>query len=627
MTVCDSLEDLIIIIAEHDSVSAQHISSLLKDSRFSDIRHASSGQKIYDILRPFHDQPEKIGLIVLNQDLPDCNLIELSQSLCGATDGIAIPFVILRSSDSNHNNSAIDQYLASVGHSLIYQMASPVEPQTLILSINFLLQLKQERFLRHQQEEQLINELASKNIIEAKLKFLVAHDELTGLFNRNSFDRQLRLIMNLSNKLKKEGALLFIDVDRFSMINELEGFDVGDRLLVELTILIRKLVPPSSLFARIGADEFCLFLENKTQKQAAIMAETIRTTVDNFRFFTGEICYSASVSIGITALDNSSPAKHPGEMILHARQACNFAKINGRDKIRVYNAEDIGIKERRRDIYWVPIIRKALRNNDLFLMFQPVVQLDNGDISHYEVLVRMRGDDGQTITPDQFIPVAERMGLIHAIDLWVVENTIDFLAALPSYRSRIALAINLSGTAFQYPDLLQVIRDKLEITWVDAGRLTFEITETAAVDNFEHTRDMIHKIRALGCKFALDDFGAGFCSFNYLKTFPVDYVKIDGQFIRQLDINETDSILVRSMVEIADKLGKQTIAEFVETPGIALKLQELGVNMGQGYAFGKPDRNLLESHQVSLATLLNPQQPQSADKALHETHGDKKSAD
>lgn len=615
MTVCDSLKDLIIIVAEHDSISAQHIASILEESGFLDIRHASSGQKIYDILRPFHEQPEKIGLIVVNQNLPNCNLIELSQSLCNSTDGLVIPFVILRPSDSSQSTSAIDQYLASTTNCLIFQISSPVEPQVLALSINFLMQLKQERLIRHQQEEQLINELASKSVIEAKLKFLVAHDELTGLFNRNSFERQLRLIMNLSNKLKKEGALLFIDVDRFSMINELEGFDVGDRLLVELTILIRKLVPPSCLFARIGADEFCLFLENKTKKQAHIIAETIRTTVENFRFFTGEICYSASVAIGITSLDNSSPAKHPGEMILHARQACNFAKINGRDKIRIYNHDDVSIKERRRDIYWVPIIRKALRDNDLFLVFQPVVELNTCDISHYEVLIRMRGDEGQTITPDQFIPVAERMGLIHAIDLWVVENAIDFLAALPSYLSHIALAINLSGSAFQYPDLLQVIRDKLELTWVDAGRLTFEITETAAVDNFERTRDMIHKIRDLGCKFALDDFGAGFCSFNYLKTFPVDYVKIDGQFIRQLDINETDSILVRSMVEIAGKLGKQTIAEFVETPNIALKLKELGVNLGQGYAFGKPERNLLESHQVSLAILQNSQENQSADKS------------
>ncbi|PPD33016.1 MAG: GGDEF-domain containing protein [Methylomonas sp.] len=617
MINCDPLKEKIIIVAEHDSVSAQQINLTLSENGFSDIRHAISGEQIYEILRPFHEQPEKIGLIVLNDNLPDCKLAEMSHSLSCTTDCFVIPIVILK---SDQTPSVILPTSSELGYSLIYQIPSPFSPDLLILAVCCLMRLKQERFLRHQQEEQLINELASKSVIEAKLKFLATHDELTGLVNRNNFERQLRLIMNLSNKLKKEGALLFIDVDRFSLINELEGFDVGDRLLVELTILIRKLVPATSLFARIGADEFCLFLENKTRKQAQVIAETIRTTVENFRFFTGEICYSASVSIGITSLDNASPSQHPGEMILHGRQACNFAKINGRDKVRMYNQNDVAVKEHRRDIYWVPIIRKALRENNLFLMFQPVVQLSNGDISHYEVLVRMRGEDGQTITPDQFIPVAERMGLIHAIDLWVVENAIDFLAALPSYMSRISLAINLSGTAFQYPDLLQTIREKLELTWVDAGRLTFEITETAAVDNFERTRDMINKIRDLGCKFALDDFGAGFCSFNYLKTFPVDFVKIDGQFIRNLDNNETDRILVKSMVEIAGKLGKKTIAEFVETPNIALRLKEIGVNLGQGYAFGRPERNLLEGHQVSLAIMLNSARPDVADNLLQENN-------
>ena len=617
MINCDPLKEKIIIVAEHDSVSAQQINLTLTENGFSDIRHASDGEQIYEILRPFHEQPEKIGLIILNDSLPCCKLAEMSHSLSGGTDFSVIPIVILKSSQSTAAKLPLS---SATEYSLIYQIPAPVTPDLLILAVCCLLRLKQERFLRHQQEEQLINELASKSIIEAKLKFLATHDELTGLVNRNNFERQLRLTMNLSNKLKKEGALLFIDVDRFSLINELEGFDVGDRLLVELTILIRKMVPSSSLFARIGADEFCLFLENKTKKQAQVIAETIRTTVENFRFFTGEICYSASVSIGITSLDNASPSQHPGEMILHGRQACNFAKINGRDKVRMYNQNDVAVKEHRRDIYWVPIIRKALRDNDLFLMFQPVVQLNNGDISHYEVLVRMRGEDGQTITPDQFIPVAERMGLIHAIDLWVVENAIDFLAALPSYMSRISLAINLSGTAFQYTDLLQTIREKLELTWVDAGRLTFEITETAAVDNFERTRDMINKIRDLGCKFALDDFGAGFCSFNYLKSFPVDFVKIDGQFIRNLDNNETDRILVKSMVEIAGKLGKKTIAEFVETPNIALRLKEIGVNLGQGYAFGRPDRNLLEGHQISLAIMLNTARAEVTDNQLQENN-------
>lgn len=609
MTTSDPQKEKIVIVAMNDSASTRQILSTLKDNGFLDIRHASDGKKIYDILRPYHDQPDRVGLIVIEDNLPECQLSEVKLSLSCANDNSVIPLVILNSSDNVRFDPPDEFPQRDNNHCLSYQLSSPVNPHILLLAISFLMRLKQERFLRHQQEEMLINELASKSVIESKLKFLVAHDELTGLFNRNSFERQLRLIMNLSNKLQKQGSLLFIDVDRFSLINELEGFDVGDRLLVELTILIRKLVPSNSLFARIGADEFCLFLENKTKKQAVVIAETIRTTVENFRFFTGEICYSASVSIGITSLDNASPAQHPGEMILHARQACNFSKMNGRDKVRIYNHEDVAFKERRRDIYWVPIIRKALRENGLFLVFQPVVQLNNGDISHYEVLIRMRSEDGQTITPDRFIPVAERTGLIHAIDLWVVENAIDFLAALPPYMARISLAINLSGTAFQYADLLQVIRDKLELTWVDASRLTFEITETAAVDNFERTRDMINKIRDLGCKFALDDFGAGFCSFNYLKTFPVDFVKIDGQFIRNLDSNETDRILVKSMVEIAHKLGKKTIAEFVETASIALQLKEIGVNLGQGYAFGKPERNLLDGHQAVISALLNCQSP------------------
>lgn len=616
MNSCDPFNEKIIIVAENDTGSAQNIIAALSENGFSDIRLAKTGEQIYDTLKPFHDQPEKIGLIVLNEHLPDCKLTEMSQSLSCVSDGSVIPFVILKSSPASICGPLPS--LTDLERPLIYQIGLPVDTQALIMATCLLLHMKHERFLRHKQEERLINELASKSVIEAKLKFLATHDELTGLINRSNFERQLRLILNLSGKLKKEGALLFIDVDRFSMINELEGFDVGDRLLVELTILIRKLVPASSLFARIGADEFCLFLENKTKKQAHAIAESIRTTVENFRFFTGEVCYSASVSIGITSLDNNQQPHHPSEMILHGRQACHFAKLNGRDKVRIYNHDDVAIKERRRDIYWVPIIRKALRENDLFLMFQPVVQLTNGDISHYEVLVRMRGEDGTTITPDKFIPVAERMGLIHGIDLWVVENAIEFLAALPSYLSHISLAINLSGSAFQYTDLLQTIREKLELTWVDANRLTFEITETAAVDNFENTRDMISKIRELGCKFALDDFGAGFCSFNYLKSFPVDYVKIDGQFIRHLDNNETDRILVRSMVEIAGKLGKKTIAEFVETPNIALRLKEIGVNLGQGYAFGRPEPNLIDGNQVPMAIMLNSHTPAPNDKAIPE---------
>ncbi|MGZ4958747.1 MAG: putative bifunctional diguanylate cyclase/phosphodiesterase [Methylomonas sp.] len=603
MYVSDSLKEKVIIVAEPDELSCHRIVSILEGQGYLDIRYVYSGEKIFEILRFFYERPERIGLIVLNEKLLDKQLAEACQSLSTIADTSAIPFLIF----SGHPSETFtkDSASALTDSWLVHKLNTPVVAHELLLAVTLLLKLKHERFLRLKQEERLVDQLAIKNSNDANLKYLIAHDELTGLFNRNNFERQLKLALNLCSKLRKEGALLFIDVDRFCLINELEGFDVGDRLLVELTVLMRKHAPRKSLFARVGGDEFCLFVENMSRVQAQQCAETIKMAVENYRFYSEEVCHSATVSIGITTTDSGISVNHPGEMIMRARQACNFAKLGGRDKIGIYDNENVNIKERRRDIYWVPIIRKALRQNDLFLVFQPVVQLDNGNISHYEVLLRMRGDDGKTISPHIFVPVAERMGLIHAIDLWVVENAIDFLAGLPGHKSYVSIAINLSGTMFQYPDLLEVIREKLKLSWVDPSRLTFEITETSAVDNFDRTREMIDKIRAIGCKFALDDFGAGFCSFNYLKLFPVDYVKIDGQFVRNLINNETDQILVKSMVDTAEKLGKKTIAEFVESPDTLLKLRELGVNLGQGYAFGKPERDLLEGSSVCLEALFD----------------------
>lgn len=615
MISVDSLEVTAIIVVDHEPSSARQLISIYEAAGYQNVLPAEDAAQLFQLLRPYQSQSKQSLLLVTREDFPHYSMVKLSQMLGSGRNGADIPFILLTNQQST-NSQTFEQAPNQIDDCLLARLAKPVNPGELLLSTHFLLRLQRERMLRVQQHEQLINELAAKNVMDAKLKYLVAHDELTGLLNRGSFEGQLRLILNMSNQLHKQGALLFIDIDRFSLINELEGFGVGDRLLVELTTQVRKLIPSDSLFARIGADEFCLFLENKTQLQAQILGETIKSTIENFRFFTGEVSFSAMISIGIALLSDTETILHPGEMILRARQACNLAKQAGGNRVSHYNQEDQAIQEHRRDIYWMPIIRKALRDNDFFLVFQPVVELNNGNISHYEVLVRMVGENQETITPDKFIPVAERIGLIHAIDLWVVERAIDFLAELPACLASVSLAINLSGSVFQSPNLLQVIRDKLELTWIDAGRLTFEITETAAVDNFEMTRSIINKIRALGCKFALDDFGAGFCSFNYLKMFPVDYVKIDGQFIRNLAQDETDQLLVKSMVEIAGKLGKKTIAEFVESPITALKLKEMGVNLGQGYAFGKPERRLLSSNQIQLSELqacqlLNP------DKATH----------
>jgi diguanylate cyclase (GGDEF)-like protein len=446
--------------------------------------------------------------------------------------------------------------------------------------------------------------LAERKVVDARLKYLVVHDELTSLLNRQNFERRLRLVLKRNNRLHQNGGLLFIDVDLFSLINELEGFDIGDRLLVEIVAIISKLIGSSDLFSRIGSDEFCLFLDNKSATDIMRLAENIRREVYESRLFVGDACYSTSVSIGVSAQNTRKAVYHPGEMISRARQACLMAKEGGRNLVKEFDEKHIKVQERNRDVYWVPLIRKALIEGKFFLVFQPIVNLKNGEISHYEALIRMKGLDNEIISPTDFIPVAERIGLIHRIDLWVIDQAIDFLAELPPTLSNVSLSINLSSVAFQDSSLLPTIKEKLDLSWIDARRITFEVTETMAIENVEETRGLITKIRALGCKFALDDFGAGFCSFNYLKSFPVDFIKIDGQFIRNLVNDDTDQILVKSMVDIAKSLGKKTIAEYVETPDAIAKLREIGIDYGQGFLFGKPQMKVLSKTSISLDELM-----------------------
>ncbi|MDF1583596.1 MAG: EAL domain-containing protein [Methyloprofundus sp.] len=598
MFISKQLKEKVIIIAESDQQLRAEIKLNLNKHGFLNIKIALGGMQVYEILRSYYDAAEKIGLLIVNAQLPQCNVLEMCKVL-SSNETSLIPFVILGADDQKDNieNSEFN------AQALIRRMLLPINYSVLLDAVGFQLIMMHERHLRRKQEELLITELAERKIVDAKLKYLVGHDELTGLMNRRNFEGQLRLILGRSPMRKQEGALIFINLDRFSLVNELEGFDVGDRLLVEVVTIIRKLTCKSDLFARIGSDEFCLFLENKAAQEIKQFAEHLRKTVYQLKFSSGDVCYNTSLSIGIASVNTVTVDYHPNEVISRARQACRMAKEHGRNMVWSYNEADTKVQERNKDLYWVPLIKKALLEKNFFLVFQPVVHLSSGIVSHYEVLIRMRGLDNEVISPAEFIPVAERMGLIHSIDQWVVENAIDFLAKLPE-TSKISLAINLSSFAFQDDSLLPLLKEKLLLTWVNASRLTFEITETAAVENFEQTRQMIAEIRSLGCKFALDDFGAGFCSFNYLKTFPVDFVKIDGQFIRNLIYDETDQVLVKSMAEIATNLGKKTIAEFVETPEVIAKLKELGIDMAQGYIFGKPEQELLVTNSIALDGLI-----------------------
>ncbi len=590
MTSTEDSEAKHIVIAEPDRHQLQEIQRILSGNGFTNLHTATDGAELRHLLKQFQEKFDHLGLLILNVALPDCPVVELCQSLASEDSDFRVPIIVLV--DPKTADDAVAAELDSLRGCGVIRVERPLQPPWFLPLIELTLVLKQERDRTRIQQERTLTELAEHKILEARLKYLVLHDELTGVGNRRSLEQTLQLAIHHCQAYKQESALLYIDIDRFNVINDLEGHDTGDRLLVELVNLIRQTLSGKNIVARIGADEFCLFLPQADRERALQVAEAIRTAVNEFRFLTANDCYHISISIGITLLTPARHIHHPNELIAEAHQACFIAKTHGRNLVNLYDPKDMAATHFN-DVRWVPKLREALKEGLFFLVFQPVVRLNDGLVSHYEVLLRMRDAEGQTYTPDVFIPVAERMGLIHSIDMWVIDHVIDFLATLPHDQAHLTLTVNLSGHAFHNSQLLPFLEDKLQTSWVSPKRLIFEITETAAIANFAQTRTMIAKLHALGCSFALDDFGTGFNSFEYLKNIPVDYIKIDGQFVQNLSDDATDRVLVRAMVEIAHTLGKKVIAEYVESTEVLQLLDRMGVDYVQGFLLGKPQTELL----------------------------------
>ncbi|HHJ38041.1 MAG TPA: EAL domain-containing protein [Methylothermaceae bacterium] len=591
-----------ILVAEPNEHHRAQIESIFSEYGFDRVYSVADGIRLKAVLKKFQKKFESIGLIILSYDLPNCNIADLCSALADEHTELKVPVIVL----TNHIDADDPNLkkLADLRPQGVTLVEKPIRAQDFMPLVYLALVLKSERDAAHQLQERALTELAEHKILEARLKYLVLHDELTGVGNRRSLEQALHLAIHHCHTYKQCGALLYLDIDRFNVINDIEGHDVGDRLLAELVGLIRSILRGKVNIARIGADEFCIFLSNASKDEAHHTAELIRKEVeDSFKFATPNDFYHVTVSIGIALLTPSLNIHHPSELIAKAHQACYIAKKHGRNLVNLYNSKDIAATHFN-DVQWVPLLRDALKFDRFFLTFQPVIRIADGVISHYEVLLRMRDESGKVYTPDIFIPVAERMGLIHNIDMWVIEHAVDFLASLSPKQEHVTLTINLSGFAFQNHQLFPFLQEKIKSAWISPKRLIFEITETATIANFEQTRRMIAKLRSFGCGFALDDFGSGFSSFEYLKNFPVDFIKIDGQFILNLLNDETDQVLVKAMVEIAHKLGKQVIAEFIETPQVLSIVKTLGVDYAQGFLLGQPEEKLLDQTILSLVKYL-----------------------
>ncbi len=429
-------------------------------------------------------------------------------------------------------------------------------------------------------------DITKQKAFEHQLAYQAEHDSLTGLFNRRYFQQELERLVARVARSGASCALFYIDLDQFKYINDTLGHAAGDRLLVEVSRLLQSHLREGDLCARFGGDEFTVLLYNVDMDNTLRVAEYLRSLLEAYKFFDAGSVYTVTASLGIAMIDNNILTAD--ECMVQADMAANVAKSRGRNQAYLHNPLDGGKAGMAADMGWAARVRQTLEQDRFHFMYQPIMSLADDQSHDYEVLVRMRCDDGHIVLPGGFLPAAERFGLINSVDRWVVSKAIMELARLHETGCKVGFSINLSGRAFEDATLLPLVRDLLRDTALNPARITFEITETAAIANLAAAIHFISELKDIGCHFALDDFGAGFSSFIYLKHLPVDKLKIDGSFVQGLVDGLVDQAMVQSMNQVAHALGKITIAEFVENQQTLDLLKQYGVDFVQGYHVGRP---------------------------------------
>jgi diguanylate cyclase (GGDEF)-like protein/PAS domain S-box-containing protein len=414
------------------------------------------------------------------------------------------------------------------------------------------------------------------------------HDALTGLANRREFERLLTELLTRAHRDKEQHAFCYIDLDQFKIVNDTCGHIVGDKLLRQLTWLLQQQTRNSDKLARLGGDEFGLLLENCELDRAHKIAEQLRDVVHNFRFTWEDKIFEIGCSIGLVPITTDTVS--PAEALAEADAACYVAKEKGRNRVQIYQPDNIELARRHGEMQWVSRLKQALDENRLLLYVQDIQPLDTSHQPHREVLIRLQERDGGIIPPNSFIPAAERYNMMPAIDRWVITNTFRIMQAHNSHEKDIVYNINLSGTSITDNDkLFEFIIQQYKLYQIKPQQVCFEITETAAVQNLSSAVKLIQSLKAEGFYFALDDFGSGLSSFMYLKNLPVDHLKINGSFVRDMTRNKIDFAMVQSINNIGHVLGLKTIAEFVESDEIIELLKNLGVDYAQGYAISRPE--------------------------------------
>lgn len=428
-----------------------------------------------------------------------------------------------------------------------------------------------------------------------KLAYQATHDTLTGLINRREFERQVEEALQDAKTNNTHNAFCYMDLDQFKVVNDTCGHIAGDGLLIELATLLRHRVRETDTVARLGGDEFGILMRNIPLNEARALAEDIRNRVRDYRFLWEGQTFEVGISIGVVPIRPDTGAAV--DIFSNADIACFVAKDKGRNQIHVSRMDDVEQARRHLEMQWSVRIPSALENDRFVLHCQKIYPLDANSVEapRCELLVRMLEEDGSLILPGRLIPAAERFRHMPEIDRWVIRNALKLIARHGAEQGLSSYAINLSGQSLGQEDLLDFVKREILRSGVKPGLITFEITETAAIRNVSHAARFMTELKKLGCQFALDDFGSGLSSFGYLKMLPVDYLKIDGSFVRNMVHDEHDHSIVVAITQIAKTLKIGCVAEFIEDEATLLALKEIGVDYGQGYFLHRPEAIFSES--------------------------------
>ena len=423
--------------------------------------------------------------------------------------------------------------------------------------------------------------------LSRQISYQACHDTLTGLINRHEFERRLRRVLDTASNAATDNAFCYLDLDRFKLVNDMCGHLAGDELLRQVGHLLEENVRYRDSVARLGGDEFGLLMEHCSLNEALQVAGKLVKVIADHSFLWEDKRFDIGVSIGLVAVNESSPDIN--RLLSAADTACYMAKEQGRNRVHIYQEDDEEATRRRGEMQWAVRLPRALEEGRFRLYFQPMAPIVSGreEGAHYEVLLRL--EDGQIVLPKAFLPAAERYNLSSKLDRWVVATAFRWIVDHPAHLQRLHLcAINLSGHSLNEDGFQAFVQRQFADFPIPPSKICFEITETVAIANFSRAADFMNALKAKGCRFALDDFGSGLSSFAYLKNLPVDFLKIDGIFVKDIVDDPLDFAMVKSINEIGHVMGKKTIAEFVENAAILEKLRQIGVDYAQGYGIERP---------------------------------------